>query len=466
MKSDAECINVDWLTRNTGDPFADIGGIVIKLLFKQKNHCDIFKLIKEVSNIYVNVWNAKLHTFFLNSKITQNSFKGNQKIEETIKYFLQLKKDELPHEEGYCRILGEKTKLFRSGRDNHIMAGSGTFINFHHAFQNGLMLSKEVLIRFFFVPFGCVQLNDKVALLQSNDEEINSFFVEQNVQENQRRIGDRSADGINGWSHKKPSSALFDFAQSWILNVEDYAVEENIELNLYHFTNFGANPKVVLYNFSSALFRFYAHVQHRELQDDWQSFANSYFKLKNSEYNYQDKTFRVKKEAKTLGYEDFKTWYNPIYESLLANKSILKQILNWVYKKHRPFNFQIVKLYQKYLRDMNEKTLKIIEKIADYVLQDKNNNLKQKIRSLQVPTKAYVFRKALRKLEEKNLVEKNPDPLFSLEEYAIELFPDGTYWQEIQDLLLIAIYQKMHEKELWFDDKDLISEETEAETES
>lgn len=400
-----------------------------------------------------------MHAFFLNSKITQPSFKGKQKIEETIKYFLQLKKNELPYEEGYCRILGEKTKLFRSGRDNHIMAGSGTFINFHHAFQNGLMLSKEVLIRFFFVPFGCVQLNDKVALLQSNDEEINSFFVKQNVQENQRRIATLNAR----WSHKKPSSALFDFAQGWILNAKDYAVEENIELNLYHFTNFGASPEVVLYNFSAALFNFYARVQHRELQHDWQSFSNSYFKLKNSEYNYQNNTFQVSEEI--LKYENYKVEYNPIYESLLANKSILKQILNWVDKKHRPFNFQIVKLYQKHLRDMNEKTLKIIENIADYVLQD-TNKLKQKIRRLQVPTKVYAFRKALRKLEEENLLAKNPDPLFSLEEYAFELFPDGTYWQEVQDLLLIAIYQKMHEKGLWFDDKDLISEETEAETES
>ena len=76
-----------------------------------------------------------------------------------------------------------------------------------------------------------------------------------------------------------------------------------------------------------------------------------------------------------------------------------------------------------------------------------------------MPNKAYTFRTALRKLEEKNLSEKNPAPLFSLEEYALELFPDGTFWQEIQDLLLIAIYQKMHEQEIWLDGEDLISEE-------
>ncbi len=467
MANKNESVEIEWLTRKTGDPFADIGGLVIKLLFKEKEHQNIFKLIEEVAKIYVNDWDSKLHAFFLNSKITQPAFKGEKKISETLKYFEQLINDELPFEEGFCRLLGEKTKLFQSGRDNHIMVGSGTFINFHHAFQGGLLLSKEALIRLFFVPFGCVQLTDKVGILQSNDEEINTYFVEKNIQENQRRIATRIADGINSWDFKSPSSALFDFAQHWIINVKDYAVEGNVELNLYHFTNFGATPEVVLYSFSAALFNFYAQVQHREFQTEWQRFTHSFFRQKDSEYNYQQDTFQTKekKEVKTLQYEGYKIWYNPIYESLLYNKSILKAILNWVCKKRRPFDFRIVKLYQKNLRNMNEKTLQIIERIADYVLQD-TNNLKQKIRSLQIPSKAHNFRKSLRKLEEKNLSEKNPAPLFSLEEYALELFPDGAYWQEIQDLLLIAIYQKMHEQKIWLDGDDLVLEEADAETES
>jgi CRISPR-associated protein Cst1 len=72
----------------------------------------------------------------------------------------------------------------------------------------------------------------------------------------------------------------------------------------------------------------------------------------------------------------------------------------------------------------------------------------------------------LRKLEEKNLSEKNPAPLFTLKEYALELFPDGTYWQEIQDLLLIAIYQKMHEQGLWLDDDDLDLDKGDVQSES
>ena len=285
--------NIELFTKTTGDPFADIGGTAIKLLFEEKGHQDIFKLIEEISKIYVNNWNAKLNAFFLNSKITQPAFKGDKKIVETIKYFRQLLNDELPFEEGYCRLLGEHTKLFHSGRDNNIMVGSGTFINFHHAFQYGLMLSKEALIRLFFVPYGCVQLMDKVALLQSNDEGVNEYFVQKNIEQNQANIGKNRDTGINRWPHKNPSSALFDFAQTWIIEAGDEGIEKTIELNLYHFTNFGASPEVVLYNFSGALFEFYKKVQHRTLQKDWQRFANSYFKQKNAEYNFERDAFDV-----------------------------------------------------------------------------------------------------------------------------------------------------------------------------
>ncbi|MCR9102761.1 MAG: type I-B CRISPR-associated protein Cas8b1/Cst1 [bacterium] len=457
-------VNLEWLTRITGDPFADVGGIVIKILSREKETDDIFKLIEDVLSIYVKDWQGKLNAFFLNSTITQPSFKGDRKITETKKFFKALLEESLPFEEGYCRILGEKTKLFTGGRDNHILSGSGTFINFHHAFQGGVMLSKEALIRMFFAPMGCVQLSDKIALLNSNTEELIEFFTANNIHENSRRIATKISDGISRSAFKNPSSALFDFALKWIREAKQSDLE-NTELTLYHFTNFGASPEVVLHSFSASLFTFYANVQHRTIKPDWDKFSHSYFKQKNASYQYESDTFEVteKKETDTLGYEDYKTWRNSLYQSLLDGRSILKPMLDWVSKKRRPLNFKIVKLYQTTLRDMDEKTLKIIERIAGYVLLD-SNNIKKNLRNLQKPQKAHAFRTALRRLEEKNLTEKNPEPLFSLEEYALELFPDGTYWQEIQDLLLIAIYQKMHEQEIWLDNEDLPVEETEEET--
>ncbi len=50
-----EKINIDWLTRSTGDPFADTGGWVIKFLWEQPHLKDknILELIEYVAKIYV-----------------------------------------------------------------------------------------------------------------------------------------------------------------------------------------------------------------------------------------------------------------------------------------------------------------------------------------------------------------------------------------------------------------------------
>src|SRR5579859_7840835 len=126
--------NIDWLTHPTGDPFADTGGYVIKYLSEKFPEKNVLELIEYIAKIYVNRWGAKINPFFLNSAITQPAFKGDTKIKETLKYFKSLLEEKDYVEEGYCRISGQKTKLFKAGRDNSIMSGSGTFVNFHHSF--------------------------------------------------------------------------------------------------------------------------------------------------------------------------------------------------------------------------------------------------------------------------------------------------------------------------------------------
>ena len=58
-----------------------------------------------------------------------------------------------------------------------------------------------------------------------------------------------------------------------------------------------------------------------------------------------------------------------------------------------------------------------------------------------------------------NFVAGNNNPIVSVDDYVNYLFPDGSYWAEIRDLLLIAIYQELHER-------NLISEELKVELET
>jgi CRISPR-associated protein Cst1 len=191
MRKPNTSINYEWLTRPTGDQFADAGGFAIEYLLNRPDEInkerDILRLIKEVANIYIKRWVAGLHMFFLNSTITQSA-KGfqthDEKLLKTETYFKSIINETSYFNEGTCRITGEKTKLFKAGRENSILTGSGTFLNFHHAMEAGVMLSKEAIIRFFFVPIASIMVYDKMSIIHSNQNELVKHFIFKNVSEN------------------------------------------------------------------------------------------------------------------------------------------------------------------------------------------------------------------------------------------------------------------------------------------
>ena len=367
MIKDFDKINYAYLTKTTGDPFADTGGFVIKYLWtlphlKDK---DIIGLIEYVANIYVNKWGGKLHAFFLNSTITQPAFKGQRKIDETLKFYKGLIEETANFQEGYCRISGRKTKLFSAGRDNHILSGSGTFVNFHHNFESGLFLSKEVMIRMFFVPLGLIQLSDKVAMLTSNYEKVTEFFVERNCIQNLQTISSGIAEGVLKSEFNNPANALFDFADSYLNTYlkellegdEDTLLNEaDVTLNLYHFTNFGASPEVIIHVLESKVFKFYAFCNRLKIKEDWNKFLRSNYKNskhKSASFNEEKEEWNNKDEA--IGFETYKIWRNIVLENLLNGKSILGSILGWNIK--HSFPFIIVEKYQTIIKNMEKRTI-------------------------------------------------------------------------------------------------------------
>ena len=66
--------NVDYksLFEMTGDPFVDAGGFALEEFASHFPDLDILEMIVKATNIYVDWWDAKIDSFFLNSKITQS----------------------------------------------------------------------------------------------------------------------------------------------------------------------------------------------------------------------------------------------------------------------------------------------------------------------------------------------------------------------------------------------------------
>ena len=449
-------VNIDeiWLTQTTGDPFADVGGYVIKYLQEREPDKNILELIQEVTLIYVNNWEGKLHSFFHGSKITNPSIKTSaEKIDGTLKQFSQLLNDEGLFQEGYCRISGRKTKLYSAGRESLILSGSGAFINFNHFFQPGLMLSKEILIRMFFIPLGSILLNGKIAIIHSNNPEITAFYVADNCKNNLSSIGLATETGVLKSEFHNPANALFNFIDKAISNVRIATDSHSpISLTLYHFSNFGASTEMNIYRVPANVFCFYRFCTQGEYMDDWQNFIYSHYSnsdFKGARYNSDTSIYEFEKKGEiiSVGIDNFKIWKNRIYLKLLNDQSLIPEFIRW--SKAHKFNFIIIETYQIYIRNMKKETITKIKELAAYLVKDNDvDAIKKRVGILKDSTSPYLLRRFLIN----DVVIKNynsgGEMIISIDDYVNYLFSDDISWREVRYLLLIAIFQELHQLKL------------------
>ncbi|NOU45908.1 MAG: hypothetical protein HOO86_02470 [Bacteroidales bacterium] len=564
MKENYNTIDYEWLTRPTGDPFADAGGFAIEYLSEKFPEKDILELIDYLTTIYVEKWGGQLSTYFLNSTITQPAFSGRQAI-ITKNYFNVLVCDETKNfgsgemqllsklnswkilsnfrDEHYCRLTGRKTKVYSSGRDNYILSGSGTFINFHHTFDSGILVSKEIIIRMFFVPIGTIFLNNKVALISSHNINISKFFITENCKDNLSDIGKGIGKRPLLSNFKNPTNLLFEYLKHFITDLQIRTDSKDNTLTLYYFSNLGNSPEIELFNLPSKVFRFYWTCYNVRFKEDWSKFVNAHYKkFQNYKSHYMENVSRYKEQAKEvsslpketynhlyknkiggfnlsalsssdsiISKSDFiildsfevdrwkktsdfkklsetdeykntlgkqisfkkiqdveieyelshvnKSWTNSIYERLINDQPLVPYFLRWS-RKH-PFNFEIVSIYQQNIIGMKKETINKIKELAAFLVREEDTDkIKKRIKALDGSKNASALRRFLLKdVIAANYVAENDNPIISLEDYLNYLFPDGSYWAEIRDLLLIAIYQELHERKL-------ISEELKIELES
>lgn len=452
MKQQLKTVDYKWLTEPTGDPFADAGGYALKEFSERFPEKDILELIEEVTRIYVDCWGGGLNAFFLNSKITQPAYKPKQKIEETRKYFREMVDEKNAMDEGYCRISGRKAKLFTAGRDNSILSGSGTFINFHHAFESGLSVSKEMLIRFHFVPLASVLVQGRIAVIHSNENFLTEFFARENCRANLRAVAMNASESMLKSDYRAPATAVFRFIEKVWNDSAGKSCTGSYFLTLYHFTNFGASPEVKIHTVPALLFAFYSFTQRGEVKGDWNRFIAHYYKsaeYKGAKYNDATQTvdFEKKGVVKNIEPAEFQHWLNVIYERLLNNESILPNIRSW--SETNRFHLKIVELYLINIRKMKKEAYQKIMQLADFVVEnvekEKIGKCIQQIKNAK--SSSGLSRFIVNKIVQENYRLDNP-MVITVEEYCEYLFPEEVFWRDVRDVFLIAIYQKLHEKKI------------------
>lgn len=211
-------------TCQTGDAFVDLGGNIIKYLSVKSPEKTILELIKYAANIYISGWGGKINSFFLNHPVTQGLYDSTRKMNETMKYYQSLI-DNVDAIDGVCCVSGENTKVFKAGRNNMILTGSEGYINFSSGLK-GVYVSKEVLIRNFFIPLGSIQQNRKIAVIQSNNNEINYLYAQLNCEKNETsdKLIVSKFWGVGGF--------IFNFIDA--VHENKIAYREAASLTLYH----------------------------------------------------------------------------------------------------------------------------------------------------------------------------------------------------------------------------------------
>ena len=168
--------------------------------------------------------------------------------------------------------------------------------------------------------------------------------------------------------------------------------------------------------------------------------------LKKAEFDRESLTFNVleKKGERVVEESEFKYWTNTIYQNLMNQKSILGFILKWSISNS--FNINLVKCYLYNIIKMKKETIDKIMTLADFVVDNtKEADLKKVLTRLNGIKSSSLLRKFLLKIVEQNFHDGNSEPIITVQDYTEYLFPEDNFWKEIRDVLLIAIYQRLHE---------------------
>lgn len=439
----------------SGDPFADVGAAVLQKLLAQHPEWQEQDALKFVTNVYVQSWQGKLHAFFLNSGITNPSNKGKE-TERTLEYYEALLAPEATQTKGWCRVSGQHEALFPAGRENQVLAGSGTFLNFNHGLERGLQLGKTVLFQLYFAPLGCIEVGGNPALVHSSRPEITALLAANNLKENLRPASAELEPGLTKTSRGNPANALFAFVDD-ILKEAKRGAKKLTDgplpaLTLYKFTNYGPKPDVALYHLSATVFDFYQQVV-SAFPEPWTWFVRGHYR------SSKFKGARARPDAAALLLPSkpheaptviepatYQAWTNGVYLRLIQGQSLLPLIRAWA--RFNSFPFDLTAYYCEKLLNMDRKTLELIAHVARYVAAEPDASVvKRTITRLSTARTGSEVRLLLVGLQRRNY-EGNKDasePLLRLEDYVRYLFPDGTSWREIRDLLLISLYEQLHE---------------------
>lgn len=443
-----------------GDPFVDTGLLAIELMTEKPfNACtpeDLKQAVDTLIDLYLTpAWRKELYSIFPNSTYIQSS--GGYDHRGRSKEFLYSLIDGMNNASGsttFCCYCGspahedEKMPFYKT----HVpLIGSGSFTNFFPSFQNGLNICARCVLAIQFAPLLWYKAGGKPCLVSSNNHAILQEFG----QEVFRTIGARLASGeyesrdspgLFDEGFKSPQNALFHLAYKF---GKEYCMKgvcrPDDSIVLYHIDNYNQNPAGIrIYSLPSNIFRFVAYVMNSP------EYRSAWFALLGRHY--------AKTTAKVKGDEELPAWKtkkNTIHASLLEKRSIL-----WAFKDDRTktptMPWAVVEGYMRSVRGMNQQRIDRIRDLSDNIaLCIRESKKPKRVLDIAAAKDLPSFRNQLQLLMKDWQKLGKEEPLTTFDDYTAVLLPgDFRGWTEIRDLMVVRLYEQLH---------DLLAKEIEPE---
>jgi CRISPR-associated protein Cst1 len=294
-------------------------------------------------------------------------------------------------------------------------------------------------------------MGNMLALLQTENPKSKKYWIDWTVKENMNKSGKGISDGILKSEYGNPKNALIKIASDIITEVNDDAFSDYLQL--YHFTNFGASPNCEIYRLPNPVFSFLNKVI-KYCHSDWYVFVQRHYHIKKSSWDYDGDHWISGKDNQPMSEEDYLNNPNDIFERLLNSDSILGQLRKFYKdayihnKRHSKITMAIY--YTKEVLGMRQEQIDLIKKVANVVFEQaqKENNYRKYVVMLEGAGKAYQLRSVLLKIIKENYKNGASEPVIRLQDYVDYLFPDGQFWGEVRDLMLIYLYERLHDENI------------------
>jgi CRISPR-associated protein Cst1 len=442
--------------RITGDPFVDAGSLSLEVLQKQFPDKSVEDLYDFATDIYLKKWKKNLYTVFHTNGVNKL---GTDSLKTLFKNYLKeekiFKKNKEISEFGGCRICGRESVLYPQSREFFPIIGSGSLVNFYHSHENGIFLCANCAVKLLFMPQAVMYMGANLAVPGLKSKNIKKYWADETINKSLSDIGRNTSAGIVKSSYKNPKNALFAIATDLIIEMD--AKDESLQL--FHFSNFGQSAYSTIYYLPHPVFTFMSKVI-RSCSTEWFLFVRRHYHIRQTNWDY--KSLRWITKDGTLEEKDYLNNKNQIFEMLLAEKSIIGVMCRYYrenFIKGIKISTLMVDYYLKEVKHMEHEQMKLIKRLGKSIIEiaRKEDNFKKYLTKIEGAGKAYQLRSVLISLVKKNYISGEEEPLIRLSEYVEYLFPDGQYWGEVRDLLLIYMYELLHEENIKGLDVDDIS---------